>query len=104
MAPQKAKDASLNSLFVTVSAQRVDITDRNVVVASVPRAQVQAPGCQRIEITSTDQGTFASFIGVPPDKAADPEDQDSPQKDTTTGAAGSPIPTCGPASSGCSPI
>ncbi|MFN8071585.1 MAG: arabinosyltransferase domain-containing protein [Mycobacterium sp.] len=80
MAPQKAKDASLNSLFVTVSAQRVDITDRNVVVASVPRAQVQAPGCQRIEITSTDQGTFASFIGVPPDKAADPEDQDSPQK------------------------
>ena len=41
LAPQKAKDAALNSLFVTVDAQRVNITDRNVVVASVPRALVQ---------------------------------------------------------------
>jgi len=81
LAPQKAKDASLNSMFVTVDAQRVNITDRNVVVASVPRAQVQAAGCQRIEIVSTDQGTFASFIGVPPDPAAlEDADEDSPQK------------------------
>jgi arabinosyltransferase B len=80
LAPQKAKDAALNSLFVTVDAQRVNITDRNVVVASVPRAQVQAAGCQRIEIVSNDQGTFASFIGVPPDSTADPLDDTSPQK------------------------
>jgi len=81
LAPQKAKDASLNSMFVTVDAQRVNITDRNVVVASVPRAQVQAAGCQRIEIISTDQGTFASFIGVPPDPALlEDADEDSPQK------------------------
>ncbi len=80
LAPQKAKDASLNSLFVTVDTQRVNITDRNVVVASVPRAQVQAPGCQRIEIISTDAGTFASFIGVPPDTTTEELDEDSPQK------------------------
>jgi arabinosyltransferase B len=80
LAPPTAKDAKLNSLFVTVDAQRVNITDRNVVVASVPRAQVQAAGCQRIEIVSNDQGTFASFIGVPPDSTADPLDDTSPQK------------------------
>lgn len=53
LAPKKGKEATLNSLFVNVSAQRVDITDRNVVVASVPRAQAQSPECQRIEISST---------------------------------------------------
>ncbi len=80
LAPQKAKDAALNSLFVTVNAQRVDITDRNVVIASVPRAEVVAPDCQRIEITSTEDGTFARFIGLPPraDAAGD-QDEDSPQ-------------------------
>lgn len=80
LAPQKGKDASLNSLFVTVNATRVDVTDRNVVVASVPRSQVQAPGCQRIEITSSEEGTFASFIGVPPDTTVEDDDEDSPQK------------------------
>ena len=81
LAPLKSKDATLNSLFVTVDTQRVNITDRNVVVASVPRAQVQAAGCQRIDLISTDDGTFASFIGVPPDPAAlEDQDEDSPQK------------------------
>ena len=80
LAPQKAKDASLNSLFVTVNATRVDVTDRNVVVASVPRSQVQAPGCQRIEITSSEAGTFAGFVGVPPDATVEDQDEDSPQK------------------------
>ena len=42
-APKNGKQAALQSLFVTVSAQRVDITDRNVVVASVPRARVHVP-------------------------------------------------------------
>ncbi|MEI6252859.1 MAG: arabinosyltransferase domain-containing protein, partial [Mycobacteriaceae bacterium] len=80
LAPQKGKDASLNSLFVTVNAARVDVTDRNVVVASVPRSQVQAPSCQRIEITSSEAGTFASFVGVPPEAVTEEPDEDSPQK------------------------
>jgi len=64
LAPKKGKEASLNSLFVTVTAQRVDVTDRNVVVASVPRSKAQSPDCQRIEITSTKDGTFATFVGL----------------------------------------
>ena len=64
LAPKKGKEATLNSLFVNVTAQRVDITDRNVVVASVPRVRAQSPECQRIEITSTKEGTFATFVGL----------------------------------------
>jgi arabinosyltransferase B len=63
-APKNGKEAALAALFVNVNAQRVDITDRNVVVASVPRARVLDPRCQRIEITSTDAGTFATFVGL----------------------------------------
>ena len=67
LAPAKGKQASLNSLFVNVTSQRVDITDRNVVIASVPRARVVGsakPGCSRIEISSTTAGTFATFVGL----------------------------------------
>ena len=85
LAPQKAKDASLNSLFVTVDSQRVNIADRNVVIASVPRAQVQAPGCQRIEISSTEEGTFASFIGVPPSPDYADLDAEEKEKSPQTG-------------------
>ncbi len=63
-APKNGKQAALQSLFVNVNSQRVDITDRNVVVASVPRARAQSPGCQRIEITSSEAGTFATFVGL----------------------------------------
>lgn len=63
-APPKAKDAPLNALFVTATAERVDITDRNVVVASVPRSDVASPACQKIEITSSTAGTFATFVGL----------------------------------------
>jgi arabinosyltransferase B len=67
-APKQGKDAALNGLFVNVTSQRVDVTDRNVVIASVPRAQVtgtgNVPGCSRIEVTSTQAGTFATFIGL----------------------------------------
>ncbi|HZQ32860.1 MAG TPA: arabinosyltransferase domain-containing protein [Mycobacterium sp.] len=63
-APKDGKQAALQALFVNVSTQRVDITDRNVVVASVPRAQVVSPACQRIEITSSEAGTFATFVGL----------------------------------------
>ena len=63
-APKNGKQAALQGLFVTVGTQRVDITDRNVVVASVPRARVASPDCQRIEIISTEAGTFATFVGL----------------------------------------
>ena len=63
-APKGGKDAALNGLFVTLTSQRVDITDRNVVIASVPRNLVVGPACQRIEITSSHVGTFATFVGL----------------------------------------
>ena len=67
-APKRGKQAALNALFVNVTSQRVDITDRNVVIASVQRARVvgaaDLPRCSRIEITSTDAGTFATFVGL----------------------------------------
>ena len=67
-APKKGKDAALNALFVVASSKRVDVTDRNVVIASVPRDQAAgsagAPGCSSIEITSTQAGAFATFVGL----------------------------------------
>ena len=63
-APKDGKQAALQSLFVNVTRDRVDITDRNVVIASVPRAKVAGPDCERIEITSSEEGTFATFVGL----------------------------------------
>ncbi|WP_454561860.1 arabinosyltransferase domain-containing protein [Mycobacterium haemophilum] len=63
-APKDGKQAGLQALFVTVTSARVDVTDRNVVIASVPRAEVASPGCQRIYITSSEAGTFATFVGL----------------------------------------
>lgn len=63
-APKKGKDAALNALFVVVNGKRVDVTDRNVVIASAARDQVESPQCQRIEITSTKAGAFATFVGL----------------------------------------
>jgi arabinosyltransferase B len=63
-APKQGKDANLNALFVVVGKQRVDVTDRNVVILSVPRDQVESPQCERIDITSTLAGTFATFVGL----------------------------------------
>src|SRR6201998_416965 len=62
--PKNGKDAALNALFVVPHGQRVDVTDRNVVIASVPRDQAMSAQCQRIEITSTRAGTFATFVGL----------------------------------------
>jgi arabinosyltransferase B len=62
--PKKGKDAALNALFVVASDKRVDVTDRNVVIASVTREQAMSAQCQRIEITSTHAGTFATFVGL----------------------------------------
>jgi arabinosyltransferase B len=63
-APKKGKDAALNALFVVVNGKRVDVTDRNVVIASAARDQVESPQCQRIEISSTKAGAFATFVGL----------------------------------------
>ena len=92
-APKDGKQAALNALFVTVSSQRVDITDRNVVVASVPRARVAGsdPTVPRIEITSSEAGTFATL------RRAD----ETARARSSTPAF--PTPTCDPGSSACSP-
>lgn len=103
LAPQKAKDASLASMFVTVDTERVNVTDRNVVVASVPRSKVEAPGCQRIEITSSEDGTFAQFIGLPPATDGTEEDEDSPQTGYSDLRSGFKDPNLRPGWSGCSP-
>src|SRR5581483_8280842 len=63
-APKKGKDAALNALFIVASSQHVDVTDRNVVLASVPRAAAASDKCQRIEVTSTAAGAFATFVGL----------------------------------------
>jgi arabinosyltransferase B len=63
-APKDGKQAALDGLFVNVTTQRVDVIVRNVVVASVPRAQVVSPSCQHIDITSSEAGTFAAFAGL----------------------------------------
>lgn len=62
--PKKGKDAALNALFVVAHGKRVNVTDRNVVIASASRDQVAGAGCSRIEITSTRAGTFATFVGL----------------------------------------
>ncbi|WIM86549.1 arabinosyltransferase domain-containing protein [Candidatus Mycobacterium wuenschmannii] len=63
-APRKGKDANLQALFVVVNKQRVDVTDRNVVILSVPRDQVESGNCQHIDVTSTLKGTYATFVGL----------------------------------------
>ncbi|MGV9803764.1 arabinosyltransferase domain-containing protein, partial [Mycobacterium sp. NPDC003449] len=63
-APADGKDARLDGLFVTAGEQRVDVIVRNVVVATVPRAQAADPACQRVEISSSEEGTFATFVGL----------------------------------------
>ncbi|WP_373196930.1 arabinosyltransferase domain-containing protein, partial [Mycobacterium marinum] len=63
-APKQGKDANLQALFVVVNSKRVNVTDRNVVILSVPREQVDSPQCERIEISSTHAGTFATFVGL----------------------------------------
>ncbi|MDV3123851.1 arabinosyltransferase domain-containing protein [Mycobacterium sp. 21AC1] len=63
-APAEGRDAALNAMLVSVTESRVDVIVRNVVVASVNRDRVAAPECQRIEITSSTDGTFADFVGL----------------------------------------
>ena len=63
-APAQGRDAALNAMLVNVTSSRVDVIVRNVVVASVNRDRVAGPGCQRLDITSSHDGTFADFVGL----------------------------------------
>jgi arabinosyltransferase B len=97
LAPPKGKDAALNSLFITVTNKRVDVTDRNVVIASVPRAEIDSPSCRRIEINSTEAGTFATFVGLAPKTTAGEDDKDSAQTDYNDLRSGFKDPNLRPA-------
>ncbi len=61
-APADGRDATLNAMLVNVTRSRVDVIVRNVVVASVNRDRIT--GCERIDITSSLDGTFADFVGL----------------------------------------
>ncbi|MCV7270128.1 arabinosyltransferase domain-containing protein [Mycolicibacterium doricum] len=76
-APAEGRDAALNAMLVNVTRTRVDVIVRNVVVASVNRARVAGPACERIEITSSEDGTFAEFVGLTQDSG---EDAGQPQR------------------------
>ncbi|ORX06651.1 arabinosyltransferase [Mycolicibacillus trivialis] len=73
-APKDGKQAALNAMLVTANTSRVDVIVRNVVVASVSRDRVLGaagqPGCSTIEITSSEDGTFATFAGLTDDDGA----------------------------------
>ncbi|NLU84781.1 arabinosyltransferase domain-containing protein [Rhodococcus sp. HNM0569] len=63
-APSAGEGAALNAMFVRVSAETVDVLDRNVVVASAPRAEVQSPACGEIRVVSDIDTTTAEFTGL----------------------------------------
>nr|WP_264025570.1 arabinosyltransferase domain-containing protein [Mycolicibacterium pyrenivorans] len=63
-APPQARDATLAGMVVTVTAQRVDVVVRNVVIASVSRARMADSGCQLVEISSSAAGTYATVVGL----------------------------------------
>ena len=102
-APEAGKQAALNAMLVNVTATRVDVIVRNVVVASVPRARVVSPQCQRIEITSSEAGTFATFVGLTDASGGQERSDCRGSTPVRNCAAGSPTRTCGRRSSGCSP-
>lgn len=63
-APPAGKGAMLNGLFVRATTQRVDVIARNVVVLSVPRNRMADPACQRLDVSSSTAGTFATISGL----------------------------------------
>ncbi|WP_372452832.1 arabinosyltransferase domain-containing protein [Mycolicibacterium xanthum] len=64
-APADGRDAALNAMLVNVTESRVDVIVRNVVVATVDRDRVTGtPGCSRLDITSSLDGTYAEFVGL----------------------------------------
>ena len=63
-APAQGEGAALNAMFVRVSDKSVDVLDRNVTIATAPRAQVQSGACSEIRITSNIDATSAEFVGL----------------------------------------
>ncbi|WP_241383382.1 arabinosyltransferase domain-containing protein [Rhodococcus sp. CH91] len=63
-APTNGQDAALNAMFVRVGAENVDVLDRNVVVATAPRADVESAACSELRIVSDSERTSAEFVGL----------------------------------------
>ncbi|WUD63114.1 arabinosyltransferase domain-containing protein [Nocardia sp. NBC_00511] len=61
-APPQGKGSDLEAMFVRVSADSVDVLDRNAVVASAPRSDLAE--CSQIVITSDIGKTYAKFEGL----------------------------------------
>lgn len=55
-APAQGDGAALSSMFVRVSESNVDVLDRNVVVASAAREDVESSCCSAITFNSTSTG------------------------------------------------
>lgn len=71
-APAEGRDAALNAMLVNVTEERVDVIVRNVVVASVERERIdRGAGCERLDITSNLDGTYAEFVGLTQESGAD---------------------------------
>lgn len=104
-APAEGRDAALNAMLVTVSETRVDVIVRNVVVASVSRDRVAGPDCERIDITSNLDGTFAEFVGltqVSGDRAGQPQRTGYPDPNLRPAIVGVFTDLTGPAPPGLS--
>ncbi|MDI9916971.1 arabinosyltransferase domain-containing protein [Rhodococcus sp. IEGM 1379] len=63
-APAQGAGAALSSMFVRVSATNVDVLDRNVVVASATREDVESGRCTAITFNSDINRTAAEFVGL----------------------------------------
>ncbi|WP_305093414.1 arabinosyltransferase domain-containing protein [Prescottella sp. R16] len=66
-APPQGEKAAVNAMFVRVSQDTVDVLNRNVVVASAPRSDVESGQCSEIAIASDVTGTTAQFVGLTTD-------------------------------------
>ncbi|NMD62845.1 arabinosyltransferase [Nocardia globerula] len=63
-APAQGDGAALSSMFVRVSESNVDVLDRNVVVASASREDVESSRCTAITFNSDVDRTAAAFEGL----------------------------------------
>ncbi|MCM6776843.1 arabinosyltransferase domain-containing protein [Nocardia sp. CDC141] len=61
-APQQGEWAALEGMFVRVTPDSVDVMDRNAIVASAKRSQLD--GCSAITISSDIHRTTAEFVGT----------------------------------------
>ncbi|WP_425438006.1 arabinosyltransferase domain-containing protein [Nocardia nova] len=61
-APPQGDRAALEGMFVRVTSDSVDVVDRNAIVASAKRSELE--GCTAITITSDIDRTYAHFEGL----------------------------------------